>query len=1254
VSKNKSKDPYEGIEFEMKHIEIKNKENKITFSENIAFPKNFDDGHAAIVASRYLCNNAKLKETSLKQMIDRVSDTITNWAREQGYFADDKTQYNEFNYKLKYYQIHQYFAFNSPVYFNIGLVDDPQSSACFILKIDDDMKSIFEVAGIEAEIFKHGSGTGMNISPLRSSKETVARGGKASGPCSFLRCHDIDAGTIKSGGTLRRSAKMVCMNIDHPDIEEFIEVKDHEEEKLRILRDAGFKPRDGYEMSDEVFYQNTNISVRLSDNFMDAAEKDNDWWTTYVKTGELCKKYKARDLMVKIAEHAWKTGDPGIMFSDTFNNWHTCINSGEINSTNPCLPIWAPVLTPNGYRYFGQLRNKIFINNKEYECSDVIKTKSNEKVYEVELKNGMCIYATKDHLIKTNREDVELQNLKINDQIKMCYDKISYEFNQDEYEKGFIAGYLFSDGSIINESSGEKFINFSLGIEEFEFEDYFEKLLKKHIPNISDLKYTPHYQKPDTCYDFKIWRKEVVKYILTNIFKSENKDSFNLLEENKSISYQKGFVEAFITFDGHVLNRKYNKVIKINQSGDRGYTILKQIQLVLASLGIYGNLTISNHEKDIIRDEKECHYQTSWVIEVPDIWEFAKEFKLYSPEKQNRIEQIISVPKKHPTRITNLKEYQQIKNIRLFSEEDVYDINVPNLSYFVTCGAVVHNCGEFSFIDNSSCNLAAINLLKFFIKSIFQFDFDYATFKDVVETMITAQDILINKSSYPTEEIKNNTINFRPLGAGFTNLGALLMYLGLPYDSDEGRTITSLLTALETSIAYETSVRLAVGLGEFKGFKENQDTFYNVLKQHYVHFGILCANCDRTELINTLIRFVEISQNNIKNFIENNAPFRNATTTLIAPTGTTSSLMEAFTTGCEPEFSLIRYKTLSGSENAVLKFVNPIVGVALRNLGYNEHEINFIIKYIEENGHVDDCEKLKPEHLPIFDTSMAPRGCNRMIDYMGHVKMCAAIQPFISMAISKTINLPNSATVGDIYNLYIKAWKMGLKGITIYRDGSKSFQPLSANKEEIEIISENSGEWSNAFKIDKSDLEEAIKGMKPKRRKLPDERVAFRHKFRIGSIEGYLSPGLYDNGELGEIFIDLAKEGTLTSGMVDSIATITSIAIQYGVPLKDLVDKMMYRRFDPSGFTSNPDIRSCTSIVDYIFRYLGMKYLSEEDKRELGLLLVEKETIEKEINITYNSHQDAAPTCPSCGSFMRILGSCWTCTQCAWSEGSCG
>ncbi len=1179
-----SNNPYDGIKISKRHIEIRNREGKPIFSEYVEFPDDFDDSNAAIVASRYLCNNAKKKEVSLIDMIDRISDQITEWAK---LYFETEEELKKFNYKLKYYQIRGYFAFNSPVYFNVGLAERPQTSACFILNIEDNMDSIFEITKIESAIFKYGSGSGINMSSLRSSKERVSRGGYASGPISFLKAHDVVAGVIKSGGTLRRSAKLVCLDDTHPDIEEFICCKDKEEEKLRILAAAGIKPEPGYDISDEVFYQNTNISVRLSDEFMKAVERDDIWKLKYVTTGEVYKTIKARDLLMKISEHAWRTGDPGVQFSDNINKWNTVINDGEIKASNPCLPLWAPVLTPTGYRYFRDLKNKIFINGKEYNCSDVIKTKDNAKVYQIELGSGMSVYCTDNHLIKTKRGDVAAKDLKDTDEVKMCYDKINYILDQDDYEKGLIAGYLFAKDSIVETNK----ICFHL--KNPDCANHLEELLKK---------YNVFYVK-SADFTFTI-KEESIEYILNEVFKASNKNQFDLLSLDKSISYQKGFIDAFISSDGYTSSKYHFSAIKLDRTKDYEYHILKQIQLILASLGIYSYLTIYNND-DILS------------LSISDVKNFAEEFKIYSREKQKKINRILA--KSRNRKLSKLKQFQKIRNIKFFSEEDVYDINVPDVGYFVTSGAVVHNCGEFVFLNNSSCNLASINLLKFFNN----YEFDYDAFKDVVETMIIAQDALIDNSSYPTKEIEDNSRNYRPLGAGYTNLGALLMYLGYPYDSDQGRRIAALLTALETGIAYLTSNKLAKKVGSFKYFDRNRSSFYKVLNMHKEALDNILNESINHKLKKLENKVIDV-WNEISAKINQNESFRNATVTLLAPTGTISSLMRAATTGIEPEFSLVKYKTLSNSEGSTLKFVNPIIKQSLENLGYSKIDIDNIIEHIMKYNTVERCTLIKPEHARIFYTAIAAENSSAVIDYMGHVKMCAAVQPFLSMAISKTINLPNNVTVKEIFDLYLASWKMGLKGVTVYRNGSKSFQPLS-----IEIKKENNDE------------------RKLIRKRLPNDRPAHRHKFRIGNVEGYLSPGFYEDGTLGEIFIDLTKEGSTLSGFADALATIVSISLQYGVPLKDFVNKMMYLRFEPAGFTNNPDIKTCTSIVDYIFRYLGLHYLSEEDKIELGL-------ISNNNGDNYNERNDSSPVCPECGNLMKLLGTCWTCTSCGWNKGSCG
>jgi ribonucleoside-diphosphate reductase alpha chain len=1234
-------DPYEDINFVKKQCIITNNKGEKIFDEEIEFPDDFDDNCAAIVASRYLCNNAKLKETSIKQMIDRVSDTIAYNGIQNKYFLNEELK-TQFANKLKYYQIHRYFAFNSPVYFNVGLQEVPQSSACFILSIDDTMDSIFETTKLESRIFKNGSGSGMNLSNLRSNKETLSSGGFASGPVSFLKVMDTSAGVIRSGGTLRRSAKLGCLNDTHPDIDEFIDCKVYEELKLEILREAKLPNRPGYDLNDEIFYQNTNLSVQASNDFMNAAINNSDWSTKF-RNGEICKTYKAQELLMKMAENCWKMADPGLQFSDTINKFNTVKNDGKIKSSNPCLPIWAPIKTSTGYRYLKTLNNKIFIKGLELNCSDVIKTGENKDVYEILLKNGMSVYATNNHKISTDRGDINLEDLKFNDYIEMDYSSVPYNHNQEEYEQGFIAGYLFSDGSIINDASGRRYISFSLGIKEFDLETNLINLLNKHIPNINNQKFEDHYQKPDTCKILTIHKNLSCDIVFKDIFKASSKDDFNLLNDDKSLSYQKGFIEAFITFDGHVLDRQYTKVIKANQSGNRGWNILKQMQLSLASLGIYSSLSINNHSKDVERDGNFYHYKTSWSLEINDVWEFEKQFTLFNSEKQKRINNIISSPKKHPTRITNLKRYQEIKNIFKVSTEDVYDINVPEGHHFVTSGAIVHNCGEYLFLEDSSCNLASLNLIRFFSHDEYgNIVFDIDSFIDVIQTVITAQDILIDFSSFPSEKIKENSINYRPLGLGYTNLGALLMWLGLPYDSDDGRNITSLLTGIMQGYALTASSELAGRVGRFNRFDDNKLSYFDVIKEHSAAAQRLHNDIKYTK--NDLIRILNNSLFNIWDEIITNIDLddfslRNAQVSVIAPTGTISFLMNAQTTGCEPEFAHVRYKTLSSSDGAQIKIISPIIKESLENLKYSDFEVDYIINYLIENETLEDCKYIKPEHLAIFDTSMKSGHSNRVINWHAHLSMLAAIQPFVSGGISKTISVPEDFTVQQIYDIFIESWKLGIKSLTLYRDNSKSFQPISTKKS--------------------TDVK-TIEVIQPKRNKLPNDRDAKTHAFKIGNVKGYLTAGFYpDTNKLGEIFINISKEGSTLSGFADSLATIISIALQYNVPLKEFVRKLSHVKFEPNGFTDNPDIRIAHSLIDYIFRFLGLKYLSKEDQKDLGLLVnkLDVEEILDDLQIAeevIKKDYDSSPICSDCGGIMIRKGTCYTCTNCAVNNGSCG
>jgi len=863
-----SKNPYRGIQWVKSKPQITDKEGKVIFEKEVEFPDYFREQDIKIVASKYLCNAAKKEETSLKQMIDRVGDTITEWGIADGYFSTEE-EAEDFRYRLKYYQVRQYFAFNSPVYFNVGLIDNPQASACFILSVEDDMNKITDWLKNEAVIFKNGSGSGANLSNLRGTNEKVRGGGTASGPVSFLKGTDVFAGIIKSGGTLRRSAKLACLDMNHPDILNFINCKDKEELKMKILRDAGIQPESGYEMSDEVFLQNTNLSVRINDDFIKSVKMNGEWKTLNRLDGSVHKTHKAKELLEKIAEHAWKTGDPGVQFHDNINKMNPVIADGEIVASNPC--------------------------------------------------------------------------------------------------------------------------------------------------------------------------------------------------------------------------------------------------------------------------------------------------------------------------------------------------------------------SEFMFLNDSSCNLASINLKKFMKADE---PFDIVTYHDVVRTALLAQEILVDRASYPIEGIERNTKKYRPLGLGYSNLGALLMSQGYAYDSDEGRDLAALITSLHQGCAYLESKIITNKVGAPKWWtNKNKRGMYSVLNSHY---DSLLNIQDARDL------FGDIKTASIliwQEILKDDNPVRNAQVSVLAPTGTTSFLMGCDTFGIEPEFALVKFKTLSGSDGAIIRTVNQTVKEALRKLDYSEDTIEYITGKISEGMPIEHMLEIGREDMAVFDTAMSPEKGTRCISYMGHLKMMAAVQPFLSGAISKTVNLPNTATVEDIYNIYLQAWELGLKSVALYRDGSKTTQVLTTGA--------------------KSGKVEEIKKENGFRKRMPDDRSGATHKFVINhNVKGYLTANVYDDGELGEFFVTMAKDGSTLKGLMDSLATITSIALQHGVPLKVLVKKMIHRKFEPAGFTNNPKIRSTTSLVDYMFKWLGHKFLSPEDLEELGL--IKAVDVAVETDVTDKPFSISANPCPECGALMKRLGSCEHCGECGFNGGACG
>jgi ribonucleoside-diphosphate reductase alpha chain len=895
VFSDPSVSPYEALEWDLRTASITSEKGETIFEQkNVEVPRSWSQTSTNIVAQKYFHGRLGTpeRESSVKQLIERVAATITGYGERGGYFATAADR-DAFHDELAAILVNQVASFNSPVWFNVGIEAKPQASACFINSCGDSMDSILTLAKTEGMLFKFGSGTGSNLSSLRGSREGLSAGGTASGPLSFMKGFDSFAGAIKSGGKTRRAAKMVILNIDHPDIEDFILSKANEEKKAWALIDAGYDGSFNGEAYSSIFYQNANHSIRVTDEFMNAVEKDGDWWTKEVLTARPNQKYRARDLMAKISDAAWVCGDPGMQYDTTINKWNPVKTTHRINASNPC--------------------------------------------------------------------------------------------------------------------------------------------------------------------------------------------------------------------------------------------------------------------------------------------------------------------------------------------------------------------SEYMFVDDSACNLASLNLMKFFQPE--DGTFDVETFRHACDIMITAQEMLVDNASYPTKAIGENSYKFRPLGLGYANLGALLMATGHAYDSDEGRAYAAAITSLMCGEAYLQSSRVAAELGPFAGYEVNRDAFLEVIGMHRDAARAVPTGGVPAELAKAHKAVWDAALESGKQF-----GYKNGQVTVLAPTGTIGFMMDCDTTGVEPDLALVKYKTLVGG--GTIKIVNNTVPLALKRLGYTESDIAAIIKYVDEKGTIESAPGFKPEHLPVFDCAFRALNGTRSIHYMGHVKMMGAVQPFLSGAISKTVNLPPDATPEEIAGVYVEGWKQGLKAIAIYRDGCKRTQPLNT-----------AASMSDSKSPEKrTSLEYVGKAVSsaPFRRKLPDERRAITHKFSVAGHEGYITVGLYEDGKPGEIFLTMSKEGSTISGLMDSFATAISLTLQYGVPLEALIDKFTHMRFEPSGFTKNPEIPIAKSLVDYIFKWLGSKFLTAEEKQAIGVIardttsnapipvtdqvVVAKSDSGGNQKVTFETSTDA-PACHECGSIMVRSAACYKCMNCGATSG---
>ena len=906
--------PFDQVEWERRDARISNwKTGEVAFEQlGVEFPVGWSLNATNIVAQKYFRGTPDTdeREWSLKQVADRVADTITDWGIRDGYFVSDE-EAEAFRAELKFIIITQRAAFNSPVWFNIGVEGVPQqASACFILSVDDKMDSILNWYVEEGTIFKGGSGAGINLSRIRSSKEFLKGGGTASGPVSFMRGADASAGTIKSGGKTRRAAKMVILNVDHPDIEEFIWCKSREEKKARALRDAGFDmDLDGADIT-SIQYQNANNSVRVTDEFMQAVVDDTDWHLRAVHDGTIVKTIRARDLMRQISQATWECADPGMQFDTTINHWHTACNTGRINGSNPC--------------------------------------------------------------------------------------------------------------------------------------------------------------------------------------------------------------------------------------------------------------------------------------------------------------------------------------------------------------------SEYMHIDNSACNLASINLLRYLGEDGV---FDIEAYKHTIEIMFTAQEILVGNADYPTVPIGDNSRKFRQLGLGYANLGALLMALGLPYDSDEGRALAGAITSLMTGHAYATSARTASRMGPFAGYAENAEHMLRVLGQHRA----AAATIDEELVPPALLSAAQQSWDTACELAAE-VGVRNSQASVLAPTGTIGLMMDCDTTGVEPDLGLVKMKKLVGG--GTMSIVNQTIPRALTKLGYTDAQMDEIVAYINENMSILGAPHIKAEHIPVFACSMG----DNIIHYTGHIRMMGAVQPFISGAISKTVNMPEDVSVEEVEKIHIEAWQLGIKAVAIYRDNCKVAQPLSASKKDDDEIDPVAG----ATEVIERVVEKIV--YQPVRQKLPRTRVSRTFEFRVADCKGFVTVGEYEDGRPGEIFVRVSKQGSTLAGIMDAFAISVSHGLQYGVPLRSFIEAFTGMRFEPAGMTDDPDIRIANSLMDYLFRRMAIEYLSPEERAELNILTTSERmqptlpgvdegietrqgsempvdppsiesvttlltetqtTMVREVKTTNHD----APMCMQCGVTMQRAGSCHACPSCGTTSG---
>ncbi len=1189
-------DPFDTVEWDLRTAAIKDENGKVLFEQtDCEVPKDWSALATNVVVSKYFYGEpgTSERERSVRQVIHRVARTIADWGMQDGYFATSQDGEN-FYRELAWLCLHQHAAFNSPVWFNVGLYHQygvkgsvgnynydpkqrrvhrpdtpyefPQASACFIQSVDDNMEGIMRLATSEAMLFKFGSGTGSDMSTIRSSREKLSGGGTPSGPLSFMRVYDQIAAVVKSGGKTRRAAKMQSLKDWHPDILEFIQCKLKEEKKARVLIESGgYESNFNGEAYSSIMFQNANLSVRLSDDFMKAVETDGDWHTRWVTNSQKeGPTYKARYMLRQMAEGAWYCGDPGVQYDTTINRWHTCKKAGPINASNPCVTGDTLISTADGLvpieSLVGETPRVIGLDGNLHATTRVIRT-GVKPVYRLRTKSGYELKLTADHRVWTiNRGDVPAAELTQGDVVKLqagvCGGR-HLDADVAEY-----VGLMLGDGCI---SAGIAQLTMSI-TDEYEVARKMATVVNRFERQRGEVHATERETSVcvatsaasvcDMLDEYAVLRDGSSAKRLTEVALGLNQSSLAAL------------LRGLFTADGCVADyAEKSQYVALDSTSNE---LLSQVQVLLLSFGIKSKIYRNRRLTDtaLLPDGrggvKEYPVQQMHSLRVSRSGRVVFEREIgFMPES----------PKAAQLRALNSRvgTYQDrlvdtVASLEYLGEEEVFDLTEPVTEHFVANGIAVHNCSEYMFLDDTACNLSSINLKKC-MKDDGTFDVD--RYRRACAIMITAQEILVDHASYPTPPIAENSHLFRPLGLGFANLGSMLMSMGIPYDSEAGRGICGALTALLTGQGYATSAQIAGSIGPFAGYKENEQPMLSVMQMHR----------DAVEKINPACpAYLKDAARQVWNealLSGRRHGYRNAQATVLAPTGTIAFMMDCDTTGIEPDIALIKYKQLAGG--GMMKIINRTVPATLKTLGYTEDQVTAILAFLNENDTIEGAPGLKDEHLPVFDCAFKAAKGNRSIAWRAHVTMMAAAQPFLSGAISKTVNMPADSTVEDIELAYIEGWKLGLKALAIYRDGSKQSQPLNTSKSEKKDAA--SGATVAA-------LEAA-----PVRRRLPDTRHSLTHKFNVGGHEGYITIGLFEDNTPGELFITMAKEGSTIGGLMDVIGTETSLALQYGVPLEALVTKFSHARFEPSGWTSNPDIPHAKSVVDYIFRFLGNTFI---------------------------------------------------------------